>query len=213
MANVLILGGHGKVALQAAPLLVQAGHEVTSAVRNPDHRTDVEATGASVALVDLQKQSTEDFEKLFESFDVIVWSAGVGGGDPERTFAVDRDAAIRTMDAAGDKRYIMVSYFGAGQDHGVPEDHDFYSYAQSKADADDHLKRSAARWTILGPSRLTSDDAHGGIEVNPAEGDSVARADVARVVAAVVDADNTIGKTIEFNTGETPIEEAIAAVV
>ena len=36
MSNVLILGGHGKVALLAAPLLAAAGHTVTSAIRKAE---------------------------------------------------------------------------------------------------------------------------------------------------------------------------------
>ena len=41
--RITIFGGHGKVALLLAPLLVEAGHEVTSVIRNPDHVSDVEA--------------------------------------------------------------------------------------------------------------------------------------------------------------------------
>ena len=51
--NVMILGGHGKVALKAAPQIVEAGHTVTSVVRNPDHVADVEATGAQAVVQDL----------------------------------------------------------------------------------------------------------------------------------------------------------------
>ena len=34
--RIVIIGGHGKVALLLAPLLVAEGHEVSSLVRNPD---------------------------------------------------------------------------------------------------------------------------------------------------------------------------------
>ena len=39
MSRVLIIGGHGKIALRLAPLLVERGDVVTSVIRNPDHRT------------------------------------------------------------------------------------------------------------------------------------------------------------------------------
>jgi hypothetical protein len=48
-------------------------------------------------------------------------SALKNSGSPERTYAVDRDAAIRSIDAAvaaEARRYVMVSYFGAGPDQG-----------------------------------------------------------------------------------------------
>jgi len=44
MSRIVMIGGHGKVALLAAPLLVDTGHEVVSLIRNPDHSADVAAT-------------------------------------------------------------------------------------------------------------------------------------------------------------------------
>ena len=42
MTRTVIIGGHGKVALLAAPLLAEAGHDVVSLIRNPDHAEDEE---------------------------------------------------------------------------------------------------------------------------------------------------------------------------
>ena len=83
--------------------------------------------------------------------------------------AVDRDAAIRSMDAAasaGVGRYVMVSYFGARTDHGVPADNPFFAYAEAKAAADDHLRASDLTWTVLGPSALTLGQPTGRIDVD-----------------------------------------------
>ena len=106
--NVMILGGHGKVALLASPKLVEAGHTVTSVFRNPDHVAEVEATGAKAVVQDIEQLDVAGFEKLFADQDVIIWSAGVGGGDDERTLRVDRDAAIRSIDGAGTKRLSLI---------------------------------------------------------------------------------------------------------
>ena len=98
----------------------------------------------------------------------MVFSAGAGGGDPARTYAVDRDAAIRVIDAAGQagvRRFVMVSYFGAGPDHGVSQDNSFFPYAEAKAAADAHLRASDLDWTVLGPGRLTLEPATGRIAV------------------------------------------------
>ena len=65
---------------------------------------------------------------------------------------------------AGVERYVMVSYFGAGPDHGVPGDDPFYPYADAKSAADEHLQDSGLAWTILRPSRLTDDPGTGRIE-------------------------------------------------
>jgi uncharacterized protein YbjT (DUF2867 family) len=213
MSRILIIGGHGKVALLLAPLLVARGDEVASVVRNIAHDADVAATGAAPVIADVEALSVDDLAELFSGYDAVVWSAGAGGGSPERTYAVDRDAAIRSMDAArmaGVQRYVMVSYFGARADHGVPADDPFFAYAEAKAAADDHLRASELSWTVLGPGALTLGAPTGRIDVDAAESGSVSRADVAGVVAATLVEPATIGRTIRFNSGEVPIAEAIA---
>jgi uncharacterized protein YbjT (DUF2867 family) len=213
MSRILIIGGHGKVALLLAPLLVARGDEVTSVIRNPEHATEVAGTGADPLVADIEDLSTDELSSLVAGHDAVVWSAGAGGGSPARTYAVDRDAAIRSMDAAvaaGVQRFVMVSYFGARIDHGVPEENSFFAYAEAKAAADEHLRASPLSWTVLGPSALTLDEPTGRIDVDAETSGSVSRADVAAVVAAVLEEEATIGRTIRFNSGAVPIAEAIA---
>ncbi|WP_413354002.1 NAD(P)-dependent oxidoreductase [Microbacterium sp. 1P06AB] len=214
MANITIIGGHGKVGLLLAPLLVEAGHDVTSVIRNPDHSDDITATGATPLVADVAASGTDEITELLADSDAVVWSAGAGGGSAERTYAVDRDAAIRSIDgavAAEARRYVMVSYFGAGPDHGVDPSDDFFAYAESKAAADEHLRAAELDWTILAPSALTLDEPTGRIDANAEKGSSVSRADVAAVVAAVLADPSTIRRTISFNNGDEPIADAIRA--
>src|SRR3984885_11201164 len=213
MARIVIIGGHGKVALHLARILTECGDEVTSVFRNPDHTDDVAAAGARPVVADIEKLDTPALAELLAGHDAVVFSAGAGGGDPARTYAVDRDAAIRVIDAAGQagvRRFVMVSYFGAGPDHGVPPDDPFFPYAESKAAADAHLRGSGLDWTVLGPSWLTFEPATGRIEIDR-EMREVSRADVALVIAAALAEAATIRRTIAFNKGEGPIPEALAS--
>ena len=166
MARVIVIGGHGKVALQLARILTERGDEVSSVFRNPDHSDEVAATGAKPVVADIEQLDTDALADLLAGHDAVVFSAGAGGGNPARTYAVDRDAAIRVIDAAaqaGVRRFVMVSYFGAGPDHGVPQDDPFFAYAEAKAAADAHLRASDLDWTVLGPGRLTLDPPTGRI--------------------------------------------------
>jgi len=217
MSRIVILGGHGKVALHLARLLVDEGHDVTSVFRNPEHRDEVARTGAVPVVADLERLDTEDMKGLLAGHSAVVWSAGAGGGDPARTIAVDKDAAIRSIDAATAARvprYVMVSYFGAGPNHGLPATHPMYTYAEAKAAADEHLRRSSLKWTILGPSTLTADPPRGLIDVGDQHvSATVPRQDVAAVAAAVLSMPETAGYFIPFNLGRTPIREALTAFV
>lgn len=216
MANYIIFGGHGKVALLTEKLLVDDGHSVTAVIRNPDHVADVEATGAKALVLDVEDANVDEIATAIGGHDAAIWSAGAGGGNPDRTYAVDRDAAIRSIDAArqvGVDRYIMVSYDGARKDHGVPPTNSFFHYAEAKAAADEYLRGSGLDWTILGPGALTLDEPTGTITVKTeSKPDGVnretSRANVARTVVAALDLDNTIGKTIGYADGEQEISEA-----
>jgi uncharacterized protein YbjT (DUF2867 family) len=212
MLRIVIVGGHGKVALHLARILKNRGDEVTSVFRNPEHANDIAATGARPVVADIEHLDTAALADLVTGHDAVVFSAGAGGGEPARTYAVDRDAAIRVIDAAeqaGVKRFVMVSYFGAGLDHGVAEDNSFFPYAEAKAAADAHLRATDLDWTVLGPGRLTLEPSTGRIEIGAGKGE-VSREDVALVAAAVLHDPATIGQTIDFNNGDVPITDALA---
>ncbi|VXC69960.1 NAD-dependent dehydratase [Arthrobacter sp. 9V] len=215
MSRIAIIGGHGKVALHLSRILSGEGHDVTSFIRNPDHVADVTDTGASAEVLDVENSTTAELAQAFKGHDAVVWSAGAGGGNPARTYAVDRDAAIRSMDAAseaGVKRYVMVSYIGAARDHGVPADNPFFAYAEAKATADDYLRSTDLDWTVLGPGTLTNEPATGLIQTapeNPGNGTETSRANVALVAAAVLELPGTIHRTIAFKDGTKDVVDAL----
>ena len=217
MTRIAIIGGHGKVARELSTILAAEGHAVSSFIRNPDHAAEVAATGATPVVLDVENSTTAELAAALRDHDAVVWSAGAGGGNPERTYAVDRDAAIRSMDAAvqsGVGRYVMVSYLGAGPDHGVPEDNPFFHYAEAKAAADSYLRGTGLDWTILCPGALTGGPGTGLIDVNPDgtwQGTGTARANVALVAAAVLELPSAVGRTIGFRDGGLPIAAALEA--
>lgn len=214
MERIVIIGGHGKVALHLAQLLAERGDEATSVIRNPDQAGDIEQAGGTPLVLDVESADIDEMAAAFEGADAIVWSAGAGGGSAERTYAVDRDAAQRAVDAAtkaGVRRFVMVSWIGSTPDHGIDPDDSFYAYADAKLAADDHLRASELDWTILGPGTLTLDPPTGRITTAPQGKGEVSRADVAAAAAAVLLQPATIGRFIRFGAGDTLIAEAIVA--
>jgi uncharacterized protein YbjT (DUF2867 family) len=213
MARITIIGGHGKVALRLGRLLSERGDRVSAWIRNGDQAQDVRASGATPVVADAEALDEVAMAEILRGQDAVVWSAGAGGGNPARTHAVDRDAAIRSMAAAeraGVRRFVMVSYFYDHPDHGVPEDSSFFPYADAKATADEHLQSTSLDWTILGPSRLTDDPGTGRVETGDGVSkSSVSRDDVAAVVAHVLSTPTTVRRTIDFNNGDVPIADAI----
>lgn len=87
--RVLLLGGHGRVALKLTPLLLARNWDVTSVIRNPEHENEILAlrkpeekqTGKLDVLVssldDVKKE--EDARKILDIVqpNYVVWAAGM----------------------------------------------------------------------------------------------------------------------------------------
>ncbi|MEV1025641.1 SDR family oxidoreductase [Streptomyces sp. NPDC050264] len=222
--RVVILGGHGKVALLTAPRLTSAGCSVDSVIRDPAQSAEVEAAGGNPVVLDVEQAGVEELSKAFDGAQAVVFAAGAGGGSPTRTNNVDYEAAVRSMaaaKAAGIKRFVMVSYAGAGHDcEKLDPDDSFYAYAKAKHDADAHLRQTELDFTILGPGKLTLEPATGTIQLADPDGTiggrqpgddeaHTSRDNVAEVITHVITANAGIRQTVIFYDGRTPIPEAI----
>lgn len=223
MANtnrVVIIGGHGKIALLAAGKLQAANYVVDSIIRNPNHSDNVRNAGGNPVVLDIERASTDELASVFSGADAVVFSAGAGGGNPPRTHAVDYEAATRAMAAseqAGVRRFIMVSYAGADVDvHRLDPQHSFYPYAKAKHDADAKLRESTLDYTILGPGLLTTESATGKLtRIEDTDKDwpddkrVTSRENVAEVIAHVIKSNAAVRRTVGFYDGNMPISEAM----
>src|SRR5690554_1801540 len=220
--RIMIIGGHGKVALLAAPKLKEAGYAVDSIIRNPGHAEDVRAAGGNPVVLDIESADVDTMASAFQGALALVFSAGAGGGNPQRTHAVDYEAATRAMQAAeqaGVERFVMVSYAGADKDvHRMEPSDVMYPYAKAKHGADARLRESALDWTILGPVMLTLEPATRKIQLTATAGDDwpddkrvTSRDNVAEVITHVIHTGAARRETVDFYDGDTPIAEAIPA--
>jgi uncharacterized protein YbjT (DUF2867 family) len=149
--------------------------------------------------------------------DAVVFAAGAGpGSGAARKLSVDRDAAILLADAAeaaGVRRYVMVSAFGA-DDYDPNSTKVFQVYLRAKAQADADLRGRDLDWTVVRPGRLTNSPATGMVYLGDSiGGGSVSREDVARVLVHVLDSPLTIGRQFRLVGGSTPISDAIAELI
>lgn len=162
----------------------------------------------------------------------IIWSAGAGGGNPDRTRAVDREGAIKAMHAAaqaGVKRFIMVSAVDV-RDRSAPEP-EWYDdadrerskgmwgaigpYMAAKLEADRELvQRSGLEWTIVRPGGLSEEPGQGRVEAGKVHiGRRISREDVAGVVVECLRERGTVGLAFDVVGGDTGVGEAVGRVV
>ena len=132
------------------------------------------------------------------------------------TNAVDGDGLAKSVAAAqraGIARFILVSAFPeAGRGRQLSDT--FENYMRVKKQADVVLAASMLEWVIVRPGTLTDEPATGKISAGPAIAyGTIARADVAATLAALVHQPAVSRVIIELTAGETPVAEAIDALV
>ena len=211
--DVVVAGGHGKIGLRLLRLVAERGDRARGLIRNPDHAADLEAAGAEPVVCDLEQE--EDVAPFVEGADAVVFAAGAGpGSGAARKRTMDLGGALKLIDAAranGIERYVIVSAIGAGRPDRASGA--MGPYIEAKAEADEALAESGLDYTIVRPGGLTDEPGTGriraGLEIGSGQ---VARDDVAATLLAVLEADNTIGKTFDLLEGDTPIEQAVRAL-
>jgi uncharacterized protein YbjT (DUF2867 family) len=212
--NVVIAGGHGKVALRLTRRLHDRGDTVRSLIRKPAHAGDVEAAGGQPVVCNLELVSEDELARVIAGADAAVFAAGAGSGSgSERKWTMDYGGAVKLIAAAkcdGIERYVMLSSRGADPD--APGDDTFAVYLRAKGKADAELRASGLRHTIVRPGWLTDEPGTGRIRAAEHVDDgSISRDDVAAVLAFSVHDPALAGLTFEVIAGDTPIEQALAA--
>ena len=212
--DVLVAGGHGKIALRLLRLLAAEGHRARGLIRKPEQAADLEALGAVAVLGDLEADPS--LAGYVQGADVVVFAAGAGpGSGPERKRTVDLGGAVKLADAAlavGVRRYVMISSIGADRPDAASGG--MRPYIEAKAEADQYVMASGLEYTIVRPGSLTDDPGTGRVRLPTELGGrgEVPRDDVAAVVAKVLDAPNTIGVTFEVFSGDHLVDEAVRSL-
>jgi len=195
--RVVIAGGHGQIALRLERLLAGRGDQVAGIIRNPGQSEDLRAAGAEPVVCDLELAKVADVARYLQNADAAVFAAGAGPGSGiPRKDTVDRATAVLLADAAeaaGVRRFLVVSSMGTDQQPPPGADEVFAAYLRAKAAADDAVRvRDRLDWTILRPGRLTDDPGTGRVTLADHTGRAeVTRDDVAAVLLALLDEPGT----------------------
>ncbi len=207
--KIAVLGAHGQIAMLLHPILKSNGHDVIGLIRNPDHSDEVNRAGANPVICDVEAQ--DDISDAVGKIDAVVFAAGAGpGSGAGRKWTVDRDGAIKLIDAAkknGISRYVMISAMKVEEPRGNEV---FQAYQKAKSEADKTLRESGLDWTILRPGRLTDNLPTGRIALGPdLESGEIPRSDVAAVIAEVLEIPESAGHQWDLTSGDTLIDAAI----
>jgi len=220
--TVVVVGAHGKIGQLLSTELSAHGYRVLGVHRKPEQIAAVEATGAVSVLHDLERDTPEQLadalrEAAGRSIDALVFTAGAGGGSgPARKLTVDLGGSRQSIEAArlvGITRFVQVSFIGADRDAASSGDESWDAYRAAKREADALLRATELDWTVVRPGSLTDEPGSGLVTLGDDLGrGETSRANVAALIAAVIETPHTIGRSIDVLDGDTPVTDALASL-
>ncbi|MDG0842066.1 SDR family oxidoreductase [Staphylococcus equorum] len=210
--KVGIIGAHGNIGLRLGTILTDLGVETVGFIRKEEQASKLESMGVKPEFADIIDTPVDEYSKLLQGIDALVFSAGAGGAGEEITKKIDGEGVEKMIKAAknaGVKRFILVSAFpDALRDENMPASFEFYMKMKRKADVD--LVNSGLNWTIIRPGTLTDEPGKGHVTIGSAiEYGDVSRDNVAAVIVELLNNDETSQLILELTDGNVPIKEAV----
>ena len=209
--KILVIGANGSTGRIVCNLLHNSSkYQPIAMIRKESQAKHFDSNGIETILGDLEK----DFDSAYKGIDKVIFAAGSGGSTgPEKTQAVDKKGAMKSIDL-GKKyevdKFVMLSSMGAGNPDKM-KDSPIHPYLVAKHKADQHLIKSGLNFSIVRPGGLTDDAGTGKIEAAESLGKrgKISREDVAKTLVTVLESETAADAYFEIIAGEEKIDVAI----
>lgn len=206
--KIFIAGATGRVGEELIKNLTKNGHFIYAGARRDQ---DIEATD-SIKPVHLDLHGTVDeIADTLADAEAVYFVAGSRGKDLLQTDLYGAVKLMQAVEQKGIKRYIHLSSLFALQPDKWSEALTEYNIAKFFSDSW-LIDKTKLDYTILQPGTLKEIPGSGKITTNITEKSENAIENVAAVLAALLERDNTIKKVILMGDGDTPIEEAVKKI-
>lgn len=198
---VLVFGATGGSGYEVVRLLRARGQPVTAAVRPGSDRSRLEPLGVGFVVADALDPGAVRAAVAEADFQAVISTVGCLRCDPSPDFIGNRNI-IDAAKAGGIGRVILITTVGAGDSY---EATNLLSrlvlrkILPLKTRAEEHLRASGLDYTIIRPGGLrpesTQPTGSGYLSEDRMAMGFIHRADLARLIVAVLDDDRTIGRT------------------
>lgn len=196
--QVLIIGASKGIGLETTRQALEAGHHVRALARSA---TRMASSDPNLEKVRGDALRAEDVAAALVGVDVVIQTLGVGLGDmfrPVHLFSEATRALIAAMKAAGVKRLICVTGFGAGDSRAsisrlqrLPFRLIFGRAYEDKSRQERLIRESGLDWTIARPGVLTGGPRTGRYRILPEPAQwrngIISRADVAEFLVRQIE--------------------------
>jgi putative NADH-flavin reductase len=208
MKTVLVIGASRGIGLEAVRAALAKGYQVRAFARSA---SQIPITNAQLVKFDGDALNADDIAAGLQGADAVIQTLGAGAlgrmiAGPVRLFSDATRILIDAMTAAGVKRLVCVTGFGAGDSREhlpfllrLPFEALLGRVYADKAIQEMMIKRSALSWVIARPGILTNGPCTRRYQVleKPEEwrGGTISRADVADFLIQQIEEDTCLGKT------------------
>lgn len=206
---VLIFGASGKTGYEVVRLLRARGQPVTAAVRSSSDRSRLDPLGVSFVVADALDPAAVRAAAATGNFRAVITTVGCLRCDPPPDFIGNRNIIDATK-ASGAHRLILISTVGAGDSYAATNLLSRLVLSRIlplKTQAEDYLRASSLDYTIIRPGGLRPaskpQSGTGYLTEDRSALGFIHRADLARLIVAVLDDDRTIGRT--FAAGDPAV--------
>lgn len=208
--NILVAGANGTTGKKIISYLKESQYyNPVAMVRKEEQQEQFKIQDVDTVLGDLEK----DLSHTVKGIDKVIFAAGSGGSTgPEKTTAVDQEGAKSLIDEAkkaGVKKFVMLSSINADDPSSSEE---LEHYLEAKKNADEHLKNSGLKYTIVRPGTLKNEAGTRKIKAaQKVEHGKITRDDVAYTLVHALGDEVTQNAVFEMVEGDERIEEALKA--
>jgi len=209
MENILVAGANGATGKKIVDLLNKSqNYNPIAMVRKEDQQAYFKNQNIQTVLGDLENDISSIFTNKIHR---VLFAAGSAG---KSVIGVDQEGAKKLIDAsknANVKKFVMLSSMGADKPEEATQLQD---YLKAKHNADEYLKNSGLKYSIVRPGTLTNEAPLEMIELEKKlkQHGEISRADVAQTLVQSLEDKTAPNATFEIIKGDTPILKALEKV-
>jgi uncharacterized protein YbjT (DUF2867 family) len=198
---VIVFGGTRATGLDIVRLLRERGEDVTVAVRRTSDTSQLKALGVKTVVADALDPAEVNAALASGSFRAVVSTLGTSRGDKDRRpdFVGNRNV-IDAAKAAGAQRFVFITVVGTGNSAGtepLPARSALKDVIALKGQAEDHLRASGLKYTIIRPGGLGNVKGRGKayLTEDPKAFSYIAREDLAKLAVDALGSEAAANKT------------------
>jgi uncharacterized protein YbjT (DUF2867 family) len=188
--GVIVFGGNRDTGLEVVKNLVARGEKVTVMVRPSSDKTELEQLGVTLVEGDAMDAAQTAKAAASQYFKAAV--STLGGGTPERRVDFEGNKnAIDAAKASGIPRFVLVTVIGVGDSKSAAPLFARFVLRKIlplKEEAENYLKASGLKYTIVRPGGLLAKAAEGKsvLSEDPTKFSWMIRADLGKLTADTV---------------------------